>query len=86
MAVALDEPVGLPRLADTPCLEVVVLHREPLEDGPRAVRGHVIGGVDPVAERGSVADGLLDEDVLVVDQHDAHDLPAHLVLFGSPLE
>jgi hypothetical protein len=55
-------------------VEVVVLASEVPKDLPRPVRREVIHGVDPVAERSDVADRLLDENVLVTDEHTADDL------------
>src|SRR5207302_9807795 len=57
---------------------MVVLAGESLKNVPGAVGRDVVDGVDPVAELRYVANRLLDEDVLVADEDDAHDPGAHL--------
>jgi len=58
-------------------IEMVVFALERTKDVPGAVSRDVIDRVDAVAELGHVPDRLLDEDVLVADEHDADDLRAH---------
>src|SRR6266516_5113267 len=71
-------------------IEVLVLASERLQNLPRAVGRDMVDGVDPVAEAGDVPDRLLDENILVPNEHDADDLQrsarAGLALFAGPVE
>src|SRR6266516_3552509 len=71
-------------------IEVLVLASERLQNLPRAVGRDMVDGVDPVAEAGDVPDRLLDENILVPNEHDADDLQrsarAGLALLAGPVE
>ena len=58
---------------DTARIEMVVFPLEPAQNFPRAVGRDVIDRMHTVAERGDVADRLLDEHILVMDEDDADD-------------
>ena len=68
-----------------PYVETVDLTCETPQNVPRPVRRNMVECMDLVAERHNVADRLLDEHVLVVDEDDADDLD-RLQLLGRPLE
>ncbi len=72
--VALDESVGVAGPPNAHRLDVVELGGHAADRVPRPVRGHVVGDVEAVAEPRRVAQRLLHELVLVVDEHDADDL------------
>ena len=72
--VALDERMRVTRPPHAHRLDVVELRGHTPYGVPRAVGGHVVGDVEAIAERGGVAQRLLHELVLVVDEHHAHDL------------
>ena len=72
--VALHERMRVTRPPHAHRLDVVDLRGHTPDGVPRAVGGHVVGDVEAIAERGGVAQRLLHELVLVVDEHHAHDL------------
>ena len=72
--IALEECVRVAGSVRAPSLDVAEFALEAPEDVPRAIRRDVVDRVDHIAESRDVADCLLDEDVLVVDEDDPSDL------------
>src|SRR6266542_2639687 len=75
--VHLDQLVRRSRMAYAVCVDMLVLVSECAQHLPGPVGGDVVDGVDPVAEGRRVPDRLLNEQILVANEHDPDDLPAH---------